>query len=151
MSNYDSTEDTNKHIETVRGFLSDVLGDIAARSLLHDGSKLVEPEKSMYDEFTPMLRELTYGSDEYKEVLKKMGDALKHHYEENFHHPEHYENGINGMSLLDVIEMLADWKAASMRHADGNIIDSLKINKDRFGISDQLAEIIENTVQRMGW
>jgi hypothetical protein len=148
---YDSTQDTEKHIETVQGFLSDVIGDLAARQLIHDASKLQEPEKSTYDEFTPKLRGSTYGSDEYKGFLKDMGVALKHHYENNSHHPEHYPNGINGMSLLDVIEMLADWKAAGMRHADGDIQKSLEINKKRFGVSDQLAEILRNTVKELGW
>ena len=148
---YDSTQDTQEHIKHVQGFLSDVIGNLSARQLIHDGSKLVEPEKSMYDEFTPKLRGMTYGSDEYKECLKQMGVALKHHYEVNSHHPEHYENGINGMNLLDVIEMLADWKAAGMRHADGSMAQSLEVNRKRFGISDQLFEIIQNTVQNLGW
>ena len=55
------------------------------------------------------------------------------------------------MSLIDLVEMLADWKAASLRHADGDIIKSLEINKKRFGISDQLAEMFENTVREMRW
>jgi hypothetical protein len=148
---YDSRPDTEKHIETVRGFLGDVQGNIAGRSLLHDQSKLDEPEKSMYDEFTPKLRGSTYGSNEYKGFLKDMGDALQHHYAVNSHHPEHYENGINGMSLLDLIEMLADWKAAGMRHANGNIEQSLEINRKRFGMSDQLFEIFKNTVKELGW
>jgi hypothetical protein len=105
----------------------------------------------MYDEFTPKLRDSTYGSDEYKGFLKDMGAALQHHYANNSHHPEHYPNGINGMSLLDVIEMLADWKAATSRHADGDIQKSLEINKARFGISDQLAEMLANTVKELGW
>jgi hypothetical protein len=148
---YDSTDDTKDHIEKVRGFLSDVQGNIAARQLIHDGSKLEEPEKSMYDEFTPKLRGSTYGSDEYKGFLKDMGAALQHHYQVNSHHPEHYPNSINGMSLLDVVEMLADWKAAGMRHANGNITQSLEINRKRFNISDQLFEIIQNTVKELGW
>jgi hypothetical protein len=148
---YDSAEDTKEHIGTVQGFFSEIMGNVAARSLMHDASKLEEPEKSMYDEFTPKLRASTYGSDEYKQFLKDMGTALKHHYENNSHHPEHYQNGVNGMSLLDVIEMLADWKAAGMRHADGNIQQSLEINKTRFGISDQLFEILQNTVRELGW
>jgi hypothetical protein len=148
---YDSTNDTKEHIKAVRGFLGDVVGDLSARSLIHDGSKLEEPEKSMYDKFTPKLRAMTYGSDEYKDCLKQMGPALKHHYEANSHHPEHYANGVNGMSLLDVMEMLADWKAAGMRHADGSIVQSLEINRKRFDISDQLYEILQNTVKELGW
>lgn len=148
---YDSTEDTKKHIETLQSFLLDMQVNILNRVACHDASKLQEPEKSMYDKFTPMLRGLTYGSDEYKACLKEMGIALQHHYENNTHHPEHYSNGINGMSLLDLLEMLADWMAATQRHADGDILQSLEINKKRFGMSDQLAEIFENTVREMGW
>ena len=148
---YDSTEDTKEHIGYVQKFLNNIQNAINTRLYVHDNSKLQEPEKSMYDEYTPKLRAMTYGSDEYKACLKEMGVALKHHYENNSHHPEHYPNGINGMSLLDVIEMLADWKAAGLRHADGSMQQSLKVNKERFGISDQLAEILQNTVRELGW
>jgi len=148
---YDSTTETIKHIKQVSDLLWLVIYSIGKRITHHDASKLQEPEKSMYDKFTPMLRSLTYGSDEYKGTLKEMGSALDHHYQVNSHHPEHYRNGINGMSLIDLIEMLADWKAASLRHADGNILKSLEINKVRFGMSDQLYEILKNTVTEMGW
>jgi len=148
---YDSRFETEQHIDSVRENLLEVIHKLYSRAFHHDASKLQEPEKPMYDEWTPKLRDSTYGSDEYKTMLKEMGPALRHHYQENSHHPEHFENGINGMSLFDLIEMLADWKAATMRHADGNIQDSLRINKARFGISDQLAEILENTVKEIKW
>ena len=60
-------------------------------------------------------------------------------------------SGVDGMSLLDVIEMLCDWKAAGERHADGSIDRSLKVNRERFKISDQLHAILENTVRELGW
>lgn len=148
---YDSTQDTNEHRENVRNFLYRFITEIVDRAIHHDESKLEEPEKSMYDKFTPKLKDSTYGSDEYKDFLKDMGVALWHHYQTNNHHPEHYKNGINGMSLLDLIEMLADWKAAGMRHANGNITQSLEINRKRFGMSDQLFEIFQNTVAELGW
>jgi len=151
MNNYDSAQATNEHRENVRKLLYRIVGEVIDRLIRHDDSKLQSPEKKMYDEFTPKLRGMTYGSDEYKECLKAMGPALKHHYENNSHHPEHFENGVYGMSLLDVIEMLADWKAASQRHADGDFHKSLQINKKRFDISDQLFEIILNTVKELGW
>jgi hypothetical protein len=148
---YDSRTDTALHILNVASQLKEILENLEKRRREHDKSKLEEPEKSMYDEFTPKLRGSTYGSDEYKGFLRDMGAALQHHYAENSHHPEHYPNGINGMSLLDLIEMLADWKAATSRHADGDIQKSLEINKERFGMSDQLAEIFQNTVKELGW
>lgn len=150
---YDSTVETLKHIKMVGDFLWQTISAIGKRIILHDASKLQEPEKSMYDKFTPALKSMTYGSDEYKATLKEMGLALDHHYQHpiNTHHPEHFPNGINGMSLIDLVEMLADWKASSMRHADGNILKSLEINKARFGMSDQLFEIFKNTIIEMGW
>jgi hypothetical protein len=55
------------------------------------------------------------------------------------------------MSLLDLLEMLCDWKAASERHADGDIARSLRINRERFGIDGQLAAILENTAVELQW
>ena len=73
--------------------------------------------------------------------------ALDHHYVENRHHPEHFENGIKGMSLLDIIELFADWHCAVKRHADGNIYKSIDINQKRFGYGDTLKEIFVNTAK----
>lgn len=148
---YDSAPETQKHIKQVQDLLLEVIYKLGNRSTNHDVSKLNPPEKECYDIYTPMLKGLTYGSDEYKATLENMGHALQHHYQVNSHHPEHFENGVNGMSLIDLVEMLSDWKAASLRHADGDILKSLEINKKRFGMSDQLAEIFENTVREMGW
>lgn len=47
-----------------------------------------------------------------------------------------------------LVEMFFDWKAASERHADGDIFKSIEINKERFGLSEQLAEILKNTATR---
>jgi len=151
MSEYDSTDDTLDHVEKVRENILGTISNLVERGKRHDDSKFEEPEKSIFDATTPRLKDSTYGSDEYKGFLKEMKPALDHHYENNSHHPEHYENGIDGMSLLDLLEMLADWKAATERHADGNLEKSLEINKERFKISPQLQSILENTVKEMGW
>jgi hypothetical protein len=148
---YDSTPDTEAHIGRVRGLLDQVAENLDQRAYQHDASKLEEPEKSAFDRETPLLRDLTYGSDEYKAALKRLGVALEHHYAENSHHPEHYSNGIRGMSLLDVVEMLVDWKAATERHADGDITSSIDKNQKRFEYSDDLKAIFHNTIKEMGW
>lgn len=54
--------------------------------------------------------------------------------------------GIHGMNLVDLLEMLCDWKAASERHNDGNIRRSIEINGKRFEMSPQLIRIFENSV-----
>jgi len=44
-----------------------------------------------------------------------MKPALEHHYALYRHHPEHFQNGIDDMNLIDLVEMFADWKASSER------------------------------------
>lgn len=143
---YSSTKDTLKHIKRIRELLKLIIKEIIFRGERHDNSKLISPEKEVFDKYTPKLKNSTYGSDEYKSFLKGMGKGLKHHYENNRHHPEYWKNGINDMDLVDIIEMLMDWKAASERHNDGDIMKSLEIQKDRFNISPQLIKIMKNTI-----
>lgn len=148
---YDSRPDTIAHIRNVQGKMTLLIGEMQRRLLAHDKSKLEEPEKSIFDEFTPKLKDSEYGSEEYKGFLAEMKVALDHHYAANSHHPEHYPDGIRGMSLLDVIEMLVDWKAASERHATGDITKSIDMNQERFGYSDDLKAIFHNTAKELGW
>lgn len=146
VNNYDSTAETLKHIRRVNDFLIDASCEILSRAKKHDQSKLEEPEKSTFDEVTPLLKDLKFGSEEYTQATKKIKPALDHHYSVNSHHPQHYENGINGMNLFDIVEMFFDWKAAGERTKDGDIMKSIEINSERFGISKQLRKILENTV-----
>lgn len=148
---YDSYQDTRDHQGKVYANMQRIYYELWNRSQVHDDSKLESPEKEIFDAVTPKLRGLTYGSDEYKAALVEMGEALQHHYAHNSHHPEHRSNGVDGMSLMDVVEMFCDWQAASQRHADGDFGKSLEINKQRFAISDQLASIFENTRKELGW
>lgn len=145
---YGSKADTLLHIKRVNELLGLAAMELIMRGQVHDNSKLLSPEKELFDEFTPKLKDCTYGSDEYKAYLKGLKVALDHHYANNSHHPEHYENGINGFDLFDLIEMFVDWKAATERHADGDIKKSIQINKERFNISEQICQIFENTVDR---
>ncbi len=58
---------------------------------------------------------------------------------------------MNGFDLFDLIEMFFDWKAATERHENGNIFKSIEINKDRFGISEQICDIFVNTANNLGY
>lgn len=146
---YDSAADTLRHIRRVGELLAPIIGELAQRAATHDASKLEPPEKPIFDEYTPLLVDLTYGTAEYEAARTKMGPALDHHYRENRHHPE--PGGIAAMTLVDLLEMLVDWKAATERHTDGSMGRSLQINRERFGIGDQLAAILENTAREYGW
>jgi len=172
----DQRPKTLEHINEVQKQIDKVIIELQNRAVKHDQSKLDSPEREIFDEYTPKLKNTTYGSDEYKRYLKEMKVALDHHYKNNRHHPEHffyYEcNGcfkrfesipghcdvccysqftkrtdISQMNLIDIIEMICDWKAATLRHADGDIQKSIDFNKKRFEISDQLTKILHNTVE----
>lgn len=142
-----SRKDTKAHIKQVSKFLSKLRYQLIFRGIDHDKSKLFKPEKPIFDEYTEKLKTVTYGSDQYKHYLSHMKVALDHHYSNNRHHPEHHKDGIRGMDLVDIMEMLCDWKAASLRHDDGCIMRSLELNQERFGYSDELKSIMMNTLK----
>jgi hypothetical protein len=145
MDKYSSIYETKKHLDKVRDSILTIAGELHKRGLAHDDSKMRTPEVELFDIYTPKLAGCTYGSDEYKQFLLELKPALDHHYAKNRHHPEHFENGIRGMNLVDIVEMFCDWYAATKRHNDGDIMKSIAINQDRFGYSDDLRIIMENT------
>lgn len=145
---FDSSLDTYKHANRVHSLMVQLANKLLNRAQQHDRSKLEPPEKEVFDEFTPRLATSTYGSPEYKGFLAAMKPALDHHYATNRHHPEFFgEEGIAGMTLVDLVEMLCDWKAASERHKSGDIRKSIEMNMERFSISAQLTTILMNTAK----
>jgi hypothetical protein len=147
--------ETYKHKRRVAELMSIAIKHLITASVIHDDSKTQTPEAEVFEEYTPKLAGVTYGSDKYKEYLKEMKVALDHHYAVNEHHPEHFtqnpNGGIKGMNLLHIIEMLCDWKAATERHNDGDIKKSIEHNQKRFGYSDDLKQIFLNTVFDLDW
>lgn len=143
-------DDTKDHINLVAKLMLDAAGEFRVRAANHDRSKFSPEERETYERVVPKIQEATrlhgYGSDEYKAAIAELGPALEHHYAHNSHHPSHYEQGIAGMTLLDVHEMLCDWLAVCQQHG-GDIYQSLEINRERFGIDDQLYQILKNTIQ----
>lgn len=142
--------ETMLHIQQVQALLLMCSNDLQQRCLTHDQSKLGPPEVNTFVEYTPKLKASTYGSEEYKGFLEAMKPALDHHYANNQHHPEHFQNGIKDMTLLDLLEMICDWYAATKRHADGDIFKSIELNADRFGYGDPLRQIFINTARALG-
>lgn len=140
---------TKVHRGEVAGVLSKVIAALTDRQINHDASKLQLPELVEFPEHIEALKAPQYGSPKYAEALERMGPVLKHHYEENRHHPEHFDNGINDMTLMDLLEMLADWMSASKRSGSDSIYSSLAKNVSRFGISEQLYIILKNTVRAL--
>jgi hypothetical protein len=124
---YSSKKDTLKHIRQVRKNIGIILRELRLRGKLHDMSKVQSPEKYGLDIFAPI------------QTVPTRHESL----------PEHYEQGIRGMSLIDLLEMFCDWYAATKRHNNGDIMKSISINQERFGYSDDLKAVFENTYKDM--
>jgi len=132
-----------RHRYLVTEFMGEYIVNLTLRSAQHDLSKKYDPERKFFS-----TEQVPYWSEEYKENLK--GEALQHHYSANDHHPQHNKNGIDGMSLPAIIEMLCDWLAASTYHNDGHFEQALEISFERFGVGEQLQNIIINTLRELG-
>lgn len=141
--------ETQKHIENVRKYIRFMIDKIDNRGVRHDASKLESPEVEIFAEYTPKLSTCAYGSDDYNRHLLEMKPALEHHYASNRHHPEHFVNGIDDMTLIDLIEMFCDWKASTLRHNDGNLLKSIETNAERFNMDGQLKQIFINTARML--
>ena len=51
------------------------------------------------------------------------------------------------MTLMDLVEMFYDWKAATERTKDGDMEISIEINSERFDMREQLTKIFQNTLR----
>ena len=143
---YDSRADTLAHIHAVRNRISVFVAAMLERGRVHDASKLSPEEKPAFDEVIPLLAGVAYGSAEYEALVRRMGPALAHHYQSNSHHPEHHADGIAGMDLFDVVEMICDWIASAGRNPGDGV--RLDYNVKQFAIEPQLASILANTLAR---
>lgn len=138
------------HIGMVRFYLTQSIANLQHRLLHHDDSKLVEPERSAYEGLDEAIVGIPFGTDEYRQAIRShLGPALQHHYAHNRHHPDHYPNGVNGMTLFDLMEMLCDLRAAC-DEKDKQWID-LEANRQMHKMSDDVYGILANTIKEMGW
>ncbi len=143
---------TRKHMQRVSELLGQAAINLIQRGAAHDLSKLetveLEPLQRMQD-LIDKEGQAPYGSDEYRRRTSLLGDMTKHHYANNSHHPEYYHDGVDGMDLFDVLEMLLDWKAASERGEESSV--NIGASVKRFGISPQLENILRNTARNAAW
>lgn len=139
-------DNIQKHKKLIKEIINKFVITIIKRGNTHDDSKLEEPEFSIMAKFFPILKKLTYGSDEYKENLENIKPALDIHYAKNRHHPEHFPNGISDMNLLDIVEFFCDTYASVANQDNGNIRFGVEHNRKRFGYTKELEQIFKNTI-----
>ena len=83
------------------------------RGLIHDNSKI-----SCEDELYALSRIINDRESlmDYSKSLSPMKqDAIRLHWKNNTHHPEHFKSPID-MSKLDIMEMCCDWHARSTQY-----------------------------------
>ena len=131
-----------KHVQAVRANIYSVIRELDDRAMNHDKTKLESPEQDIFGETFEELGKTEYGTAAYDSLLERTKPAIVHHYSKNRHHPEHWPNGIEDMTLIDLCEMICDWKAATARNKDGNIRKSIEINAKRFNMSPQLTKFL---------
>lgn len=143
---------TRTHIQDVNTLLLVAANNLIARAIGHDESKLGEEEHEKFSLAASKFKEPgnEYGSEGYEKTKEWLGSALEHHYANNSHHPEHYPDGVQGMNLLDILEMLIDWKAASARRSADGVLN-LTMNAENHKIPDDLMRIIRNTADHLGF
>jgi hypothetical protein len=143
----ESKQDTLEHKMQVLKYMNLVIQDLIERAAVHDNSKLQSPELELLDEAKVKypLDKIHYGSPEYQASKEFLKPALDHHYAVNRHHPEHFKNGVKDMNLVDLIEMICDWKASTLRQPSGNILKSIEKNADKFEYTNELSQIFVNT------
>lgn len=148
MENY--LEDTDHHIGLVQEWMRRAWNLLELQLLTHDESKYSEEEAEIYAVVTPEFAKYEYGTPEHSAVGDKLGPAWKHHLANNPHHPEYHDNGVDDMDLLYIVEMLCDWKAASMRNPNQDFKKSLQLNLDKKKVAPQLQSVMINTAARLG-
>jgi hypothetical protein len=139
------------HIVRVQARMRECIDNLQRRAFHHDASKVDEPELSGFAALQLRKEEMDYGEATYSAGLEEAKSVIGLHYAANDHHPEHYPDGVAGMSLLSTLEMLCDWRAASSETRNGSIEKSLRVNVERFGIEPQLAALLWNTARELGW
>lgn len=124
-----------RHKEIVQENMHDLIAMLQKRSLRHDRSKWLDDEFDGFAELDSVEAFKKFGTPEYKGLIENNA-GIKLHYERNTHHPEHFTDGINGMSFLDIVEMVVDWKSACETYGN-DFLKSLDYSIKRFGCDEK--------------
>ena len=150
--------DTRKHQQIVSRLLIHAAQRLLKRAMVHDETKLHEPERSAYIEpvYALNTEEVPYGSDRYKELTAQMGKGWEHHKAFNDHHIEFFlpwavetlNDPIRQLDMFILLEMCCDWIAAAQRRGNEPGL-ALKAMAEKYPMDEQLQQLIRNTLVRL--
>ena len=139
-----------RHCLNVKQALGKIISNLQNRAEMHDYSKLEDDEFDAVIHYQK-LDGLKYGSDAYKakmnEIRQFTGEGWHLHCQRNSHHPEHHQH-IDDMNLLDIIEMVCDWKAANATYntSGQSFRDSAAACMERYDFNDSQKWVIRQMI-----
>lgn len=148
---FDFLCDTILHVSEVQENLEIIASELRKRGFAHDRTKFQAIEFDAFVSTRNQFKKANYGSKEYQECVDAVKPAVDHHYQNNRHHTGYHINGVNDMTLIDVVEMICDWQAAARRSPDKKFEDTLDYAFKKYKIDDQLKGIIINTLKALDW
>lgn len=117
------------------------------RGLKHDNSKFSKEEFEYVYLLSKNDKTIKFGTQEYYDLVDSIGPAKRAHFIRNRHHVE-FHNSIKDMNLIDLIECLADWLAATKRKS-GDIYNSIDINKEKYKIGEKTKNRLISTIKEI--
>ena len=109
---------------------------IEERSLSHDASKFQPDELPAYEKYVPLLAAATT-AEEFNKLKEEFKPTRDLHKSRNRHHVEFHENGAEGMTLVDLVELFADAVSGSRGSVEERIA--------KLDIPEVLIQILYNT------
>ena len=137
-----------KHKGLVQKYLHTLSQELEVRAIAHDLSKLGIDEFNGFVAINRVAREHPYGSKEYKASLKD-NDVIDLHFSRNPHHPEYHDALVTDMGLLDIIEMVCDWKAACVTYGKTTLLEALEVQIERFGLTKEQLYLIKLIIEEI--
>lgn len=139
----DSLIKTRRHRNIVSNLMNLLIMELHKKAETHDQSKLESPEAEIFAFYPDYIEESNYMSEEYQSLIKHYNEAITHHFQNNSHHPEHFKNGVKDMNIIEIIEMLCNWKA-NLKDCE-SLDTKIKKYKKLYGLSNDLTNILLNT------
>jgi hypothetical protein len=150
-SEFDFLCDAILHVSEVSENMEAIAGELRRRGIAHDRTKFQALEFDAFVSTREKFKKANYGTPEYQECVELVRPAVDHHHKNNRHHTDFHPNGVNDMTLMDLAEMIADWKAAARRSPDRKLEDTLDYAFDKYGIGQQLGGVLRNSLVALGW
>ena len=129
-----------RHIMTVQLILRTLAREMLNRADAHDLSKLGPDEFGGMIAIDRIADKCGLNSPEYMAALS--GGAIQLHVSRHSHHPEYHVSGVQNMSLLDIVEMVCDWKAANVLRGHPEWNESVRMMSERLGLSSEQIYLI---------